>query len=88
MSLRENIDENMINHYITNLDLPQYFGGQSSSHTQTSIDCIIEQNFQENFTKEEISSAFSSIFLVHSISKSDYNTVEIFPEKTLNINST
>jgi hypothetical protein len=87
MSLKENTDENLINHCITNPDLPQYFGGKSSSHIQTSIDCLLEQNFQENCTEEELSSTFSSVFPVHSISESDYKTVEIFPEKTLNINS-
>jgi len=32
MSFKENTNKNMINHHITNLDLLQYFGGNSSSH--------------------------------------------------------
>jgi hypothetical protein len=75
MSLKENIDENLINHYITNPVFLQYFGGESPSHIQTSIDCLLEQKFQENCTKKELSSSVSSVFPIHSISKSNYMIV-------------
>jgi hypothetical protein len=85
MSLKKNTDENMINHYISNPYFPQYFGGKSSSQSQASIDHLLEQNFQETCTLEELDSAFLSTFPTCSISESGSKTVEILPRKTLNI---
>lgn len=85
MSLKKKMDENMINHYISNPYLPHYFEGCSSSQSQDSIDHLLEQNFQETCTSEELDSVFLSTFLIFSISESGSKSVDILQRKTLNI---
>ena len=49
------------------------------------VDRILGQNFQENCTIDSLETSFDDIFYVHSITNYQSKTIEISPEKYLNI---
>ena len=84
MSLKENLEENMINCCIYNLDFPQHLEGQFSNN----LDIITNlQDFYENSTKTKLHSTLLSAFPTYCMTERGVKVVEIFPEKYLNINS-
>lgn len=86
MSLKENIEDNLINHYISiNPYFLQHFGWQPT-HEQDHIDSLLEHIFQEECSAEDLNSVVLSTFPIYSMIECGSKTIEIFPGKPLNIN--
>jgi hypothetical protein len=83
INFREENDENVLNHLISNPDIKE----KLESLQKISTNNILEQGFQENCTIESLQSSFETIFPVSTVSDSHCKTVEIFPGKCLNINA-
>lgn len=83
MGLKENNRDKLINFPIPNPDFSDHLEGQSSPE----IDVIVEHNFQDHSTIAKLDSSLLSVFLAKSTTEGGRKVIEIFPGKTLIINS-
>ena len=79
-AINEGNEEDLLDNFISNLE-------EETQIDQIPINPIFESSFQESRTINSLQSLFQTIFSVDSISNSHIKTIEIFPRKSLNINS-
>lgn len=83
MSLNKNLEENLINCFISNPDFLQQEEGKCSHN----LDLITNlQGFHQYITKTKIHSTLLSTFPAISMIEWGSKVVEIFPKNPLNIN--